>query len=225
MKKAFTLIEIIIVITLLSILWTISFVSVNSYLLDTRNSKRKIDILSLESALKLFDKEQNFLPDPSDLKIDNWIIKQWVLWKNSPLNTLREIPIDPTTKKPYFYSITNKNEENNYKSEFQIWTTLEWTIEKAMIKWNYEAVLYNYPSILFVWQNAEKSKSVIDERNENLLYSFESESEKNTFITTSSYWHPYKTCDEIKNSQKFIKSWLAYSLFISENNYKSEICN
>ena len=47
-NKAFTLVELIVVITIISILGTIAFISLQWYNIDARNSNRVTDIKSVE---------------------------------------------------------------------------------------------------------------------------------------------------------------------------------
>jgi prepilin-type N-terminal cleavage/methylation domain-containing protein len=51
-KKAFTLVELIVVITILAILWTLAFVSFQSYNNDARNSKILYDVRNLTKAME-----------------------------------------------------------------------------------------------------------------------------------------------------------------------------
>jgi prepilin-type N-terminal cleavage/methylation domain-containing protein len=50
-KQWFTLVELIVVITILAILWSIAFISLQGYSSDARNSKRVSDLGSLQSSL------------------------------------------------------------------------------------------------------------------------------------------------------------------------------
>lgn len=50
-KQWFTLVELIVVITILAILWSIAFISLQGYSSDARNSKRNSDLGSIQSAL------------------------------------------------------------------------------------------------------------------------------------------------------------------------------
>jgi len=50
-KKAFTLVELIVVITILAILWTIAFISLQWYSKDTRNSVRLSDLSNINKML------------------------------------------------------------------------------------------------------------------------------------------------------------------------------
>lgn len=52
-KGGFTLIELIVVITILAILGTIAFISLQGYSWDARNSKRLSDLASITSAINL----------------------------------------------------------------------------------------------------------------------------------------------------------------------------
>jgi prepilin-type N-terminal cleavage/methylation domain-containing protein len=52
-KSAFTLVELIVVITILSILWTIAFISLQWFSRDARNSKVNSDLRSLASIVEV----------------------------------------------------------------------------------------------------------------------------------------------------------------------------
>ena len=52
-KNAFTLVELIVVITILAILGTIAFISLQGYSADARNSKRTSDLGNIQSAMSL----------------------------------------------------------------------------------------------------------------------------------------------------------------------------
>ena len=52
-KKAFTSVELIVVITILAILGTIAFISLQGYSADARNSKRTSDLGNIQSAISL----------------------------------------------------------------------------------------------------------------------------------------------------------------------------
>ncbi|MDR1944565.1 MAG: type II secretion system GspH family protein [Candidatus Peribacteria bacterium] len=52
-KKAFTLVELIVVITILAILGTIAFISLQGYSADARNSKRTNDVASISQKISI----------------------------------------------------------------------------------------------------------------------------------------------------------------------------
>ncbi len=68
MKKAFTLVELIVVVTILAILWAIWFVSYNWYLSWVRDTNRTSQLTSLHDGLELYRTRKD-LPDP-DLKVE-----------------------------------------------------------------------------------------------------------------------------------------------------------
>jgi len=53
-KQAFTLVELIVVITILAILWTIAFISLAWYSQDARDSTRISDLSTMKTSLELF---------------------------------------------------------------------------------------------------------------------------------------------------------------------------
>jgi len=117
-KKWFTLVELIVVITILAILWTIAFISLQWYSSSARDSKRISDISNIKKSLELFSLSTWNYPLP-----DNWfnatfswktIWTQWTVWDIVSINlskNLNKKPLDPLTELEYTYSVTiNKNE-------------------------------------------------------------------------------------------------------------------
>lgn len=104
--KGFTLVELIVVVTILSILSTVGFVSLQGYSDDARNSTKEYDLATIESAIT----HQVAMGIP--MKTDR--LKP-VVFANVPMDTtsyvgrgfdgmLQEIarfPKDPSTGKPY----------------------------------------------------------------------------------------------------------------------------
>ncbi len=136
-NKAFTLVELIVVITILAILWTIAFISLQWYSRDARDSIRKSDIASIEKALGLFYTKRWFYPEPSfwvDITYSWWTVwNQWTVW-DSVINNLEELskkPVDPLTLTEYAYSRLNT------KKEFEVWWVLEWWIINKIIPVNH----------------------------------------------------------------------------------------
>lgn len=107
--KAFTLVELIVVITILAILWTIAFITLQWYSKDARDSVRITDIKSAETGLELFQLNAWKYPEPDNVvSYTGWTseIKQWILWewvvRNIKLDKILE---DPLTNKNYVYSV------------------------------------------------------------------------------------------------------------------------
>lgn len=63
-RKAFTLVELIVVITILAILGTIGFLSIGGYSARARDSARTSDLAQLAKSLDLFTAAGNTLPQP-----------------------------------------------------------------------------------------------------------------------------------------------------------------
>ncbi len=125
-KRAFTLVELIVVITVLAILWTIAFISLQEYPILSRNAKRVADIQTMESGLKISQATRWVYPSPSDAFTVTYsgstAWRQWSFWESTLNNigNLSNIPVDPLTQNEYSYSITNTGQE------YQIWGILEW---------------------------------------------------------------------------------------------------
>lgn len=155
-KKGFTLVELIVVITILSILWTIAFISLQWYSQNSRDALRMTDIKNIKTSLEIF--ALNWWKYPyADNKLNttfSWatVWSQWTIWKNvvSKLREITEIPVDPLTNNQYTYSVLNT------LLEYEIWTIVESPnpiainldtfaagnqITKALITWNYNWIM------------------------------------------------------------------------------------
>ncbi len=122
-KKWFTLVELIVVVTILAILATIWFVAYTSYMKWTRDVNRVAQLKAITDSLKLY-KSKHTLPLPNDFVEvrGSWelIAYQWYLWKN----ILEKIEystewIDPKDKTYFSYYLT-KN-----RKYFQLMAFLE----------------------------------------------------------------------------------------------------
>jgi len=129
-KRAFTLVELIVVITILAILWTIAFISLQWYSRDARDATRTADLWNIKTSLELFSLKTWKYPSPdsfSTITYSGWTEKvwyQWVLWDKvtTNLKSLNEKPLDPLTSAPYTYSVTN-----SYK-EYEVLALYEWSV-------------------------------------------------------------------------------------------------
>ena len=126
-KYAFTLVELIVVITILAILWTIAFISLQWYSKDARDSIRISDVSNMKTSLELFHLNSWKYPLPDDNQIaDYWteiLWYQWDFWTSvisSLSRSISEVPTDPLTDKKYVFSVANN------KNEFEILSLLEW---------------------------------------------------------------------------------------------------
>ena len=124
-KSWFTLVELIVVITILAILWTIAFISFQNYTKNSRDWVRIADINLLKKNLEIFITEKWFYPAPdngTNITYDGWLAwTQWTVWDNVITNLARinKKPVDPLTGNEYTYSLANN------KVEYQIWAIFE----------------------------------------------------------------------------------------------------
>ena len=132
-KKAFTLVELIVVITILAILWTIAFISFQWYTRSSRDSVRINDLKLIEKNLSLYKVQTWEYPEPSDPDQVEYDLKevwtQWTVWQSviTNLDKLNKVPRDPLTWSEYTYSRLNT------KNELQLACILEWS-PVALIK-------------------------------------------------------------------------------------------
>ena len=121
--KAFTLVELIISVSVLAILSAIWFISYSWYLMWVRDVSRISELTSLSEWLKLYSLKSNMpLPDDYIEIKDGWevIAYQWYIWKNI-LDSIDYSNkwIDPLYKTYYSYYLTfNRN-------HFQLMAILE----------------------------------------------------------------------------------------------------
>jgi len=115
---AFTLVELIVVITILAILWTIAFISLQWYSAQARDSKRLSDIFNIKKSLELFSLNtwKYPLPDNEITVSYSWetVWYQWTVWEGVLTNlsrNLNEKPTDPLTEWEYIYSTTHSQTE------------------------------------------------------------------------------------------------------------------
>lgn len=140
--KWFTLVELIIVITILAILWTMAFVYFNWYSSNARDATRLTDMSNIWKALSL-NVIQSWmvpLPDNSIQVKSDWIITwyQWDLWKTtSQVLKISWNIKDPLTGDNYTY-FSNSNLSN-------------WQVVAFLESWN-ESSDYKQKKILYWWE-------------------------------------------------------------------------
>jgi prepilin-type N-terminal cleavage/methylation domain-containing protein len=153
-KQAFTLVELIVVITILAILWTIAFISLQWYSRDSRDSVRISDMSSIKTTLELFHLWAGKYPLTTDGTpvLYSWT-EAWTqgsFWETTVTNVEKfdKIPTDPLMDRQYVYSVTHS------KQEYEIAWIIEWDtlwlnseiineaiawdkVTKLKITWNY----------------------------------------------------------------------------------------
>ena len=89
-NKWFTLVELIVVITILAILWIIAFISLQWYSKTARDSTRISDLSTMKTSLELFNLDAWKYPETTDwFEVTySWseIWTQWEFWDNTTNN-------------------------------------------------------------------------------------------------------------------------------------------
>lgn len=230
-KKAFTFVELVVVIIIISILSTIGFTQFQGNISSWRDTLRTANISEISLALKNQKQVRGSYPIPSNnFKIKIWtpiVAWQWKLDTNIWLSTIDDIPLDPKLNIPYLYSISAN------RQEFEIALALEnndWENNLAFLKWDYKSISKNIlPTLILAtgsiseidinsWNN--KDLFIFKNQGNNLPYNFEW-SLKPTSNWTSfadllnkaeNDWNfsqnsNFETCLEILMSWKYLWNW------------------
>lgn len=117
----FTLVELLVVVTILSILAAVWFVSYSSYLTWARDTARVSELSALSHALIIYGNE-NPLPSPDNhIKILSWSKTLWLQWylAEDTIDTIeyRKEWLDPLDKRPYHY-LVSKSKQNHQLMAF-----------------------------------------------------------------------------------------------------------
>lgn len=142
--KAFTLIELIVVISILAILRAIAFISLEGYSADARDSKREAEVWKFEKGIEMYATEAWEFPMPWDVKkfwsnSDDFMYQGRItelVAKNASIN---EGLKDPVTWEYFEYSITW--DKKQYQIKYELESSKSYTdYEKAQLAWNYNNI-------------------------------------------------------------------------------------
>ena len=130
-KKAFTLAELVIVITIIVTLTSVSFVSYMWNLVDSRNATRLSELGNIKISLKNHKINNANYPLPwASFDITQWsniVAKQWLLNDDVYTTEIVSKPKDPyVTQRYYTYSVSAN------RLSFQLWSI----IENEEVSWN-----------------------------------------------------------------------------------------
>ncbi len=154
-KKAFTLVELVTVIVILSILSAIWFVSLQGYGSQSRDAVRISDLNSIDKALELSKVDLWEYPDPVDYdsSVNNW--KQWVIWDEliQRFKWISNVPVDPVSKSPMWYATTLDNKEYQlmYSLESKAYNNYGKSVYAREL--SRSKVIWNYNTFYLVWED------------------------------------------------------------------------
>jgi general secretion pathway protein G len=96
-RKGFTLIEVLVVSTIIAVMAAIGLVSYSSASRRSRDAKRKADIAQIQAALEMYRTDIGSYPT----SIGGNPITSLVILKNN--GYIQNIPVDPVSTKSYYY--------------------------------------------------------------------------------------------------------------------------
>lgn len=151
-KRAFTLVELIVVMWVLSILWTIWMFHYLWNSAEARDVVRVNDLKNMSKSIEFYWIKQWRFPTP-DEAIDvtySWSIvwSQWVFgtWTRLAVQNLDKVPLDPLTGDYYSYSVLKNNQEYELGGIIEwgisftppwVWDTFANNSVRAYTTWNY----------------------------------------------------------------------------------------
>lgn len=105
-KKAFTLVEILVVVTIISMLASLAAVSYSQFVKQGRDAKRKTDVEQIRAAIELYRNFNNTYPATGTLVFGSGKVID-------PGGTiyLSKIPNDPISSYTYYYVGLNSNQD------------------------------------------------------------------------------------------------------------------
>lgn len=176
MKDGFTLVEMIVVTTILAILSVMAYMSYSDSIVGARDSQRTNDLEKLRIDLKSHKQKEGSYPlptNPVNITNSGTMVYQGTLTDSVVSNVLKDVPKDPKTKNWYWYSVTAN------RQQFQMALTTENDDSpKAVVKGDYKSVAKNLFPTLFLAVtgatsfdvNANANKFILNGGSYNLPY-------------------------------------------------------
>lgn len=211
-KKAFSMIEILISVSIIIILAIVATTTSNNLKNNSNNSKVVSDLNTIENSLVSFKEQSGSLPLPNwnnNFFDKNWsyvhsFTSTWAFWvygkftENSLEKRFLDItPLDPRTNQYYSYGVTK--DSNQFEIAWVIWEKDNYI---SKIVWDYTAEDWLYSIIReYNWPN------FISDKSTNLPYN----PEEKVLIATDTNWNIYKKWDTINNN-----TWNNLEIFFSD---------
>jgi prepilin-type N-terminal cleavage/methylation domain-containing protein len=205
-KRAFTLVELIVVITILAVLWTIAFVSFQWYAASSRDSVRVTDLKNIDKVLKLRVTawESLLLPEKSiKLTASGTILHyQWLMWEKLLSHYwLSNWWLDPIDNSPYAYALNANRNKYQLLGFLETWNSAVFNFNKSFAN-NSERFPKTFWDSLWI---------LLDESTNIPLIETASDTEIDIQSTTENYAMIIQNSTGIKKWDKeFLKSELAF---------------
>lgn len=119
-KKGFTLVELLVVISIIGVLATLSVVSLNVARIRARDAVRKADMYQFQLALYFYYDDHNEFPKTE--ADGSWEVLTSSLDGSSGTKYMGRVPLDPLNRDVYIY---------NYTCEDGIAFTLDYVLEEG----------------------------------------------------------------------------------------------
>lgn len=121
-RRWFTLIELIVVITILAVLWTIAFISFKWFSLDARDSARLSTIKRIETGLWINKVKtgQYLMPESSfSVTWSTLLYNVWYFWDNLKSKIKIDSATDPLDNWDFVYSVSSDRKSYNLLWKFE----------------------------------------------------------------------------------------------------------
>ena len=152
-KEAFTITELVIVVTVFAILGALVFQTYTKYTIQSRDTKRIQDISTIDKSLELSRIDNSIYPVPSDYNDINY--SGTTVWKQGTFgdsiikytSRIIEKPLDALFENDYTYSVTQSQKEYEIGWILEQPLSSDTTWYQALVKGSYNG------KILISWQN------------------------------------------------------------------------
>lgn len=119
-KLGFTLIEILIAVTIIALLVVVAFYMARNQFLKARDAKRKSDVVKIQEAVEEYEKDHDCYPLPQLVTCEPG---------NDLLPYLSKVPCDPATGGSYYY----ENDNPSCPKWYRVYLALENTNDSDLI--------------------------------------------------------------------------------------------
>jgi prepilin-type N-terminal cleavage/methylation domain-containing protein len=171
--KAFTLVELLIVIVILSILSTIWFVSISGYIKNSKFTSNDVTLRNIESWILNHYTKVWYLPLP-DGDISTWtfsvwgstldVLYSWFIWENiTRFSWMYWVPKNALNNESFYYGVSAN------KKNFQIWVLqpqlISWITTNTFANNEIIKISWNYTYPLVLWNSIINIPSLLLESN------------------------------------------------------------